>query len=576
MQNTMDKIAGLLNKHKNLLYIFGLLLLCYVLFFVNMGAYPLIDVDESRYIQISKEMLRLNDWVSLHLNGDFFLEKPPLYFWLEAASFTIFKSFSETAARLPIALTATFGVLFMYFTGKKVVSKGFGLASALILATSFQFLILSRIAMLDLLFSVCLVVSMYFGFMTFFVPDKTKKYCWWFFYIFAAFSVLSKGLVGIILPFGTVFLASLLIGKIKEFFKPVNFVVGGILFLLVALPWHIAMFKVHNMSFINEYFMKHHFSRFVDSEGLGRKQPFLFFVPVFFAGFLPWSASFIACISKGLRNFYNGVKQYIADKKFPNIAAVFNEKNQIEQFILLNCFAFVVIFAFFSVSSTKLATYILPAFFPAAFLLGSYWLHYIKTGENKKGIYWSVMTLNIILVILGIAGIIAMFFLPEDLKTGIKSLQPYVVFDLIVFPAFGICLLELKLRKWVFASYIAFMIALTMLITSLGFGYILNFGQNDLINYGLIAKKDNAKLATFGYGKRYSALYYYDGKVDFQIEPDYKWLRDELSQKERVYIIVKNKNIDDIPKDVKYVVVQTGKKYTLISSSENELKKTNK
>ena len=76
-------------KHKQLFTILGLLVFCYVMFFAFMGSYPLIDVDETRYVRIAQEMLISNNFLTPVINGEIFLEKPPLFFWLEDLSFII-------------------------------------------------------------------------------------------------------------------------------------------------------------------------------------------------------------------------------------------------------------------------------------------------------------------------------------------------------------------------------------------------------------------------------------------------------------------------------------------------------
>ena len=81
----------------------------------------------------------------LLLNSVPFLEKPPFYFWIVGASIKLFGKFNEFAVRFPIALMATFLIFYTYFFGRKVLSRKFGLISAIVLLTSVFFLIIPKV-----------------------------------------------------------------------------------------------------------------------------------------------------------------------------------------------------------------------------------------------------------------------------------------------------------------------------------------------------------------------------------------------------------------------------------------------
>ncbi len=326
-----------IKKHSEMFTILGLLIAFYFLFFHNIWAYPLMDVDETRYVSMSRDMFHTKDFLTLYLNGDFFFEKPPLYFWLESISFGAFHKVSEFTARFPIALSATSLCFLMYFVGKKVISRRYGIISSLILATSLEFLVMSKIAILDMLLATCISFSLYFGLMTYFCDEKNKKFFWWGFYIFSAFAVLAKGIPGFVIPFGAMFFAGIFSKKLGEYFRPQYFLTGLVLFMAIALPWHLIMLDMHNPLFFNEYVMKHHLSRFIGSQELGREQPWFYFILMMLWGLIPWIASFISMSAHFVRNF-NYKK--ITDFKFEN-------QTSQEEFIIFNIISFVFILLFF-------------------------------------------------------------------------------------------------------------------------------------------------------------------------------------------------------------------------------------
>ena len=229
----MEVMKEFVKKYSNVFAIFILFIVCVLVYFWGIGAYPLMDVDETRYVSIAKHMFLSKDYSTLYLNGEYFFEKPPLYFWSECLSFGLFGKINEFTARFPCALYAlllTFGV---YFTGKKIVSLKFGLISALVLATSLEFTMLARYAILDIVVTSLIGLSVLSGFLTQFVQDKNKKYFWWLFYIFSGLAVLAKGIPGFVIPFGVMFFVSIFNKTFKQCFRPINMIPGIILFLLM-------------------------------------------------------------------------------------------------------------------------------------------------------------------------------------------------------------------------------------------------------------------------------------------------------------------------------------------------------
>ena len=102
-----SKVINFVKKYAEIFTILGLAVLFYFIFFFNIGNYALMDVDETRYVSMARDMFNTKDFMTLYLNGEFFFEKPPLYFWLECFSFALFGKVNEFTARFPVALCGT-------------------------------------------------------------------------------------------------------------------------------------------------------------------------------------------------------------------------------------------------------------------------------------------------------------------------------------------------------------------------------------------------------------------------------------------------------------------------------------
>ncbi len=149
----INKIFEIYNKHPEIYTVLGLGLLFYFIFFHGIGTYYLMDVDETRYVAMSRDMYHSKDFLTLYLNGQYFFEKPPLYFWQECLSFALWGGkINKWTARFPVALLGFIFSMLVYFTSRKRISKRFGVFTSLIIATSLEFIILAKYSILGGLF----------------------------------------------------------------------------------------------------------------------------------------------------------------------------------------------------------------------------------------------------------------------------------------------------------------------------------------------------------------------------------------------------------------------------------------
>lgn len=545
----MQKIKKIIET-KDLIIFLGLSLLFYFIFFHNIWAYPLMDADETRYVSMARDMFNNKEFFTLYLNGEYFFEKPPLYFWLECLSFYVFGGINEFTARFPVAFLGSLGCFVVYFMGKKIISRSYGIISAIILATTIEYSMLSKLAILDIEVSVFIMFALNFGLATVFCRNTRKKYYWWLFYIFSGLAVMAKGIPGFVVPFGSMFFIYIILGKFRELFRPVYFIPGTMFFLLITLPWHIIMFKMHNPLFWNEYIIKHHLSRFLGSEVIDRGQPFYFYFMTLLWGFFPWIISSISVWMSKLKNLHK--LNFSQDIK--------------NRFLLCNAVISVFTLLFFSASETKLITYILPMFPALACLVGYVWWKYIKQSENENIINYTNYIIGFIYIILAIVGLILPIFLPKQLILDIGSAR---VFSVLVLFASGMGLIMFTKRKiyvGAFASLVLFMTLFSAIATEKFYQIDYKFGQYDLMKFVKIAEETNKSLTTFKFGTKYSLIYYGSMPVVYGPQAGI-WSLEEALNRSNDLVIIKNKELNKL-KDKNFVIIKIGRKYSLIDKRD--------
>jgi 4-amino-4-deoxy-L-arabinose transferase-like glycosyltransferase len=326
-----------------------LLLLATFLLVLEPGRVPLFEPDEGRYGEIPREMLATGDWITPRLNGVLYFEKPPLYYWSVAASMAVLGP-TELAVRLPGKLSAAGMVLLAAAFARRRYGARTGLLAGLVLASSLLVVALARIAIIDPMLSLAMSGAA-FAFAEFAEGDaegdgKRARRALYAFHVSCAAAVLLKGLIGVVLPGGAIVFWAVWSGRrrtLARVFTPGPLAV----FLLVAVPWHVAMARRHP-DFLQFYFVHEHFERFATTEHK-REGPLVYFVPVLLAGFLPWTA------------FLGRLKE-----TWPGLSRAAWRERATEGFLWV--FSGLV-FAFFSVSRSKLIPYVLPIWPALAVLL---------------------------------------------------------------------------------------------------------------------------------------------------------------------------------------------------------------
>ncbi|OXI90711.1 4-amino-4-deoxy-L-arabinose transferase [Burkholderia sp. AU31652] len=320
-----------------------------IVWFAPLGLRHLIPSDEGRYAEMAREMFVTGDWITPRYNGYKYFEKPPLQTWLNALTFAWF-GIGEWQARLYTAVASFAGILLVGYTGARLFNPLSGFLAAVVLASSPYWNLMGHFNALDMglafwmALSLCsLLLAQRPGLR----PAAARGWMWacW---AAMAFAVLSKGLVGLILP-GAVLVLYTLIARDWALWKRLYLVSGLVIFFAIVTPWFVLV-QQRNPEFFNFFFIVQQFRRYLTPEQ-NRPGPLYYFVPVLLVGFLPW-----------LSVAWQSIRHALRMPRQPNGFS--------PMLVLLIWSAF--IFLFFSASHSKLISYVLPVAPALALIIGAY------------------------------------------------------------------------------------------------------------------------------------------------------------------------------------------------------------
>ena len=334
----------------------------FFLLFFGLGSVGLMGPDEPRYAQVAREMARSGDYITPRLNGEPWLEKPPLYYWLAAASFRLF-GVSEWAARLPAALFgAAFLALFGWVVGRLYRGETSRYA-LLLLASSAGWFSYSRGASPEILFTASLAGALAVLALWVWIGRDTLLYL---FYALLALAVLSKGPTAILLAGLVLFVYCLATREFRWLLRvlapwPV------LVFLVLALPWYVALYVRSGDRFVEDFIIRQHFRRFATQE-LAHPGPWWYYLPILAALVFPWTAHLSLIVAEAVTRRWSGLR-----------------KDHRRVFLL----AWIVpVVAFFSLSKGKLPGYVLMTLPALAIWMGnqmstvrSRWLRWVFVAQ---------------------------------------------------------------------------------------------------------------------------------------------------------------------------------------------------
>jgi 4-amino-4-deoxy-L-arabinose transferase-like glycosyltransferase len=342
--------------HKNKTFVWTLFLAFAAVLIGILKVRTLVPPDEGRYAEMAREMFTSGDWVTTRLNGIKYFEKPPLQTWMNALSFELF-GLGDWQARLWTGLCGLLGVGLTGYAGARVFGQRVGFYAALVLGSSFYWVACSQVNSLDMGLSGMMTVALcalLIAQRDDATPLEQRNWmlvCW----AGMALSVLSKGLIGLVLPGGVLFFYTLFARDWKIWTR-LHLVKGLLLFLLIAAPWFVLV-GLRNPEQPHFFFVHEHFDRFLKTEH-HREAAWWVFFALLAIGSVPWVGVLVQSLILGAK------REEGAERFKPRL-------------LVLVWVAFIVLF--FTKSNSKLPGYIVPVFPGVALLVA----HYLDVGSRR-------------------------------------------------------------------------------------------------------------------------------------------------------------------------------------------------
>jgi 4-amino-4-deoxy-L-arabinose transferase-like glycosyltransferase len=317
----------------------------FVLFF-RLGTYGLWDPDEGRHSEIAREMFAgtgLHRWLLLTFNGAPYHDKPILYYWLTALAYAL-NGVNALSARLVPAFAATAVLVLSLWWARRQWGMATAIAATLVLASTIEFVVLGRYGDLNMLLALWITAGILAAYT--WVERGGRGWGLIVAAVAAGGGTLGKGFVAPVL-IGMTMLVYLVVRRRLSVLKLAPLARAALAYVVVTAPWYVAA-GVADPAYMHDFIVEHHLQRFVGATSHLHPKPFVFTPLITLVAFFPWSPLLPAMARRA-----------------------FARRGRAAATDLCLCWAACVV-GFFTFSSGKLGTYVLPAMPPLALLAGRF------------------------------------------------------------------------------------------------------------------------------------------------------------------------------------------------------------
>lgn len=386
-----------------------ILALCYILFFMNLGATSLWDPDEPRQAIMAREMIERNDFVRPYLNGREYLEKPPFYPWMIIITSKITGSLDEFASRAPAAISAALLLIITFLLGRRFGDEESGLLSAIALATNYQFLSNARESVMDMTFAFFIGLTIFLNYLA---AAKERRLFFALSFLPASLAILTKGPAGLVIPAGVIVVYLIIRKEIKRFILPMA--LGCLLSVGIASIW----FFLAGDAYIKEFILRQNITRYTNA--FDHMESLLYYLHKMFFNFLPWSLLLPFALHHAFRKR-----------------------------LWLPLVWFLFTFLFFEFSTSKRAIYLLPCYPACALLCGIYMRDKWPSLVGKAWTNMALKAFSIVLVLIPVAAVAALYVMPYRDVQAFREGPPSLYIYLAIMFLLGIALFVSLMRRGV-------------------------------------------------------------------------------------------------------------------------------
>ena len=345
------------------------------------------DDADATHAEAAREMYVTHDFVTLKVNGNRYLEKAPLLYWLVALSYSVF-GVNEFATRLPTALAMLTMMLLAMAWARRAFGERASVYSGMMVTTCAGYYLFTRILIPEAILSACIAGSFY-CFWTALEDDTPWR--WYGGYACLALAVLTKGLLALVVV-GFAMLVFLVASGTWREWRRFRMVTGVILFFAIAAPWHV-LAGIRNPGFFWFYFVNEHFMRFLGKripKDYNKQEDSLYW-SLHLVWLFPWSLYLPVVVKRMVEEW----KEKVGGRWSFAVGKSFRARTRLVCLIWAG-----VTLVFFSFSTNQ-EYYTMPAYFPILLLIAGE-----LVGEESAGSKWLVWTSGVMAVLTAIFAVV--------------------------------------------------------------------------------------------------------------------------------------------------------------------------